>query len=110
MLRGGLVESGLKLFVFRPDRFCHSLREAFRGILLRREVRVRAVDDTLLLYRIRDVPVPFSVLGLWELHAHLCARLNHRHLSFVALELWEPGVALPRQRQRSCGCTGFEAT
>ena len=47
MLRGGLVESGLKLFEFRPDWFCHSLCEAFRGILLRREVRVRAADDSV---------------------------------------------------------------
>ena len=37
----------------------------------------------------------------------LSARLNHRHLSFVALELWEP---LPQERQRSCRCTGSVAT
>ena len=47
MLRGGLVETGLKLFEFRPDRFCHSLRGAFRGSLLRRAVRVRAADDSV---------------------------------------------------------------
>ena len=38
------------------------------------------------------------------------ARLNLRDLSFVALELWELGVALPRERQRSCRCIGSVAT
>ena len=31
-------------------------------------VLLTTVSDALVLYRNRDVPVPFSVLGLWELY------------------------------------------
>ena len=33
------------------------------------------------------------------------ARLNHKHLSCLALELLEPGVSPSREHQRSCQCT-----
>ena len=49
------------------------------------------VFDALVVHRNHDVPVPFSVLGPWELRgSSLSARLNHRHRSFFALELWQP--------------------
>ena len=38
------------------------------------------------------------------------AHLDDRHLSCVALELWEPGGAKSRQHPRSCRCTGSVAT
>ena len=54
---------------------------------VQRFVLLATVFDALVLYHNRDVHIPFSVLG------RLSARLNHKHLSFVALELCEPGVA-----------------
>ena len=38
------------------------------------------------------------------------AHLDHRHLSCLALEQWEPGVASSRQHPRSCRCSGSVAT
>ena len=69
MLRGGLVESGLKLFEFRPDRFCCVKRFVASFFVARSEsMLLTIVFDALMLCRNRDVPVPFSVLGLWGLH------------------------------------------
>ena len=49
------------------------------------------VFDALVVDRNHDVPVPFSVLGPYGSSAgRLSARLNHRHRSFFALELWRP--------------------
>ena len=92
----------LKLLESRHDRFCRGLREAFRGNLLRREVGVRAAG-------VRRSGVLMSLFPsvCWTCGSstgRLSASLNHKYLSFVALELWEPGVSLPRERQRSCRC------
>ena len=45
------------------------------------------VFDALVLYHNRDVHVSFSVLGCGSSMSLPSARLNHQHLSFVALEL-----------------------
>ena len=65
MLRGGLVESGLKLFEFRPDRFCCVKRFVASFFVARSEsVLLTIVFDALMLCRNRDVPVPFQCVGL----------------------------------------------
>ena len=73
-------------------------------------VLLTTVFDALVLYRNRDVFIPISVLGCGSSTGRLSARLNQRHLSFVALELWEPDVASSREHRRSYRCTGSVAT
>ena len=76
MFRGDLVESGLKLFDSRHDRFCHSLLDPFRGSLLRREVKVHVVGDVVRRFG-------NNVSLTWNLG--FCARSHSTFSSFTAV-------------------------
>ena len=82
---------------------------------------VKRFVATFFVARFESVPADDSVRGLGVVSQPRClcyvqcagpvgAPRGHRHLSFVTLELWEPGVASSRKHQRSCRCTASVAT
>ena len=74
-------------WLYLHSHVCRSIE-----LLTLRNLRLllKCPDGCLVLYHSSDID-PFSVLDLWELHGLL--HWITRHLSCLALALWEPGVA-----------------